>query len=239
MPSLKREEEYKINHQRYTTMKKSFKTAFWMAMIPSAGVWLILTLYYFIRTLAMLAGGTAFMGQIIMNYANGTNEKSDLAVEMPYLYLAFLLVIGLLTFGAYFFKARKPFYVIIAIYAAGALYGLIALIMGSCGILTGLYFIAYGGYGIWLSDYILRLYKEKDYLSLQEGYPDFIIAIDEPRPMANTSGLHYKRSEYLKRLQKEKKENPDTASEAQNWEMEELPLDAQLPKGNRKIDNMM
>ncbi len=239
MPSLKREEEYKINHQRYTTMQKSFKTAFWLAIIPSAGVWLILTLYYFIRTLAMLAGGSAFMGQIIMNYANDTNEKSDLAVEMPYLYLAFLLVIGLLTFGAYFFKARKPFYVTIAIYAAGALYGLIALIMGSCGILTGLYFIAYGGYGIWLSDYILRLHKENDYLSLQEGYPDFIIAIDEPRPMANTSGLHYKKSEYLKRVQKEKKENPDTVSETQDWEMEELPLDAQLPKGNRKIDNMM
>lgn len=239
MPSLKREEEYKINQQRCIAMKKSFKTAFWMAMIPSAGIWLILMLYYFIRALALLSGATMIIGQMYANQITGENETTGLEYNQPHLYMAFLLVIGLLTFGAYFFKARKPFYVTIAIYAAGALYGLIALIMGSCGILTGLYFIAYGGYGIWLSDYILRLYKEKDYLSLQEGYPDFIIAIDEPRPMANTSGLHYKRSEYLKRLQKEKKENPDTASEAQNWEMEELPLDAKLPKGNRKIDNMM
>ncbi|MBQ8786842.1 MAG: hypothetical protein IJZ61_04310 [Oscillospiraceae bacterium] len=239
MPSLKREEEYQINHQRYSDMKKGFKTSLLMALIPSAGVWLALTLYYFIRTLAMLAGGSAFFGQMILNYANGTNEKSDLAVEIPYLYMAFLIVIAILTFISIFFKKKQPIYPTFALYGAGALYGLISLIMGSCGILTGLYFIAYGGYGIWISDYILRLFKEKDYLSKQEGYPDFIVAIDEPRPMANTSGLHYNKSEYIKRQQKEKKEKGETSSEEQSWEMEDLPLDAELPKGTRKIDNMM
>ena len=239
MPSLKREEEYAINKKRYDDMQKSFKTVFWMIMIPTAGVLLLLALYYFIRILAMLAGGNAFFAQVILNYANDTNERSDLAVDIPYLYFAFLFVLSLLIFLSYFLKKRHPIYVTFGVYAAGAIYGLVGLISGNLEFLMGLYLIAYGGYGIWISDYILRLYKEKDYLSLQEGYPDFIIAIDEPRPMANTSGLHYKRSEYLKRLQKEKKENPDTASEAQNWEMEELPLDAKLPKGNRKIDNMM
>lgn len=239
MSSLKREEEYKINHQRYIEMKNGFKTSLIMSLIPSAGVWLVLTLYYFIRTLAMLVGGGAFFGQMIMNYANGTDEKSDLAVEVPYLYMAFLLVIALLTFISIFFKKKQPIYPTFLLYGAGALYGLIALITGSCGILTGLYFIAYGGFGIWISDYILRLYKEKDYLSKQEGYPDFIVVIDEPRPMANTSGLHYSKSEYLKRKQKEKKENPEAESEAPNWEMEDLSLDAELPKGTRKIDNMM
>ena len=105
MPSLKREEEYKINHQRYSDMKKGFKTSLLMALIPSAGVWLVLTLYYFIRTLAMLAGGSAFFGQIILNYANGTNEKSDLAVEIPYLYMAFLIVVAILT--SFQFSLRK------------------------------------------------------------------------------------------------------------------------------------
>lgn len=238
MPSLKREEEYKINKQRYDSMQKSFKISFLMAMIPSAGVWIVLLLWNFIRTLAMLAGGTAFFSQVILNYANGTDKKSDLYFEIPYLLMTYLFIIGLLTFLSFFFKNRKPLYVLYAIFGAGAVCGLVGIISGDCGILEGLLHIAYGGYGIWLTDYIIRLYKEKDYLSKQEGYPHFIIAIDEPRPMANTSGLYYKKSEYIKRKQKEKKESGE-AAEAQNWEMEDLPLDAQLPKGNRKIDNMM
>ncbi|MBR4096622.1 MAG: hypothetical protein IKK42_04870 [Oscillospiraceae bacterium] len=238
MPSLKREEEYIINKKRYDTMQKDFKKTFLMAMIPSAGVWIVLLLWNFIRTLAMLAGGGAFFAQVILNYANGTDKKSDLYFEIPYLLMTYLFVIGLLTCLSSFFKNRKPMYALYAIYGAGAICGLVGIITGDCTLPEGLIHIAYGGYGIWLTDYILRLYKEKDYLSLQDGYPNFIIAIDEPRPMANTSGLYYKKSEYIKRQQKEKKESGEV-SEEQNWEMEDLPLDAQLPKGNRKIDNMM
>ncbi len=238
MPSLKREEEYTINKKRYDTMQKDFKKTFLMAMIPSAGVWIVLLLWNFIRTLAMLAGGSAFFAQVILNYANGTDKKSDLYFEIPYLLMTYLFVIGLLTFLSSFFKNRKPMYALYAIYGAGAICGLVGIITGDCTLPEGLIHIAYGGYGIWLTDYILRLYKEKDYLSKQEGYPNFIIAIDEPRPMANTSGLYYKKSEYIKRQQKEKKESGEVPEE-QNWEMEDLPLDAQLPKGTRKIDNMM
>lgn len=236
MPSLKREDEYEINKKRYDTMKKNMKCTMLMGMIPSAGVWLILQIINFFRVFAMLAGGSFFFGQIILNYANGTNEKSDLHVDVPYLLMTYLFVISLLTFLSFIFKNRKPLYAVILVYAAGAVYGLVGLISGNCEIFDGLLNIAYGGYGIWLSDYILRLYKENDYLSMQEGYPNFIIAIDEPRPMANTSGLYYKKSEYIKRQQKEKK---DTSEEKPSWEMEDLPLDAELPKGNRKIDNMM
>ncbi len=239
MPSLKREEEYKVNKKRYDDMKKSFRTSFLLSMLPSAGVWLALMLYYFIRALALLAGASMIIGQKYANEITGRNDKTGLGYEQPHLYMLFLFAIGLLTFISFFFKKKQPIYVTIVFYAAGALYGLIALIMGRCGILTGLYFIAYGGYGIWISDYILRLFQEKEYLSKQEGYPDFNPIIDEPHAMANTSGLYYKHSEYLKRQQKEKKKKGETASETQNWEMDELPLDAQLPKGNRKIDNMM
>lgn len=239
MPSLKREEEYKINKKRYDDMKKSFKTAFFMAMIPSAGVWLALMLYYFIRGLALLAGASMVVGQMYANQITGRDDKTGLGYEQPHLYMVFLFAIALLTFISFFFKKKQPLYASFALYGAGALYGLVALVMGNCGILVGLYFIAYGGFGIWISDFILRLYKEKDYLSKQEGYPDFNPIIDEPHAMANTSGLYYKQSEYLKRQQKEKKEKGETASEPQSWEMEDLPLDAELPKGNRKIDNMM
>jgi len=239
MPSLKREEKYKINLQRYTAMQKGFKTSFLIAIIPSAGVWLVLMLYYFIRALALLAGANMVIGQMFANQLTGRDDKTGLGYEQPHLYMTFLFAIGLLIFVSFFLKNRKPLYATFVLYGAGALYGLISLIMGSLELIEGMYFIAYGGFGIWITDYILRLYKEKDYLSKQEGYPDFIIAIDEPRPMANTSGLYYKHSEYLKRQQKEKKESGEADSEAQSWEMEDLALDAELPKGNRKIDNMM
>ncbi|MBQ7980861.1 MAG: hypothetical protein IJ305_04550 [Oscillospiraceae bacterium] len=238
MPSLKREEEYIANKRRYDTLKKNMKSTMLMGLLPSAGVWLALMLYYFIRALALLAGASMVIGQMLANMLTGRNDKTGLGYEQPHLYMVFLFAIGLLIFLSFFFKNRKPLYATFALYGAGALYGLIGLVTGNCGILVGLYFIAYGGYGIWLSDYILRLYKEQDYLALQEGYPDFLIAINEPRPMANTSGLYYSKSEHIKRQQKEKKESGE-APEEQNWEMEDLPLDAQLPKGNRKIDNMM
>lgn len=239
MPSLKREEEYTINKNRYEAMQKDFKKSFLIAMIPSAGVWVVLMLYYFIRALALLAGANMVIGQMFANQITGRDDKTGLGYEQPYLYMTFLFVIALLIGISFFLKKKQPLYATFALYGAGAVYGLIALISGSLDFIEGMYFIAYGGFGIWITDYILRLYKEKDYLSKQEGYPDFIIAIDEPRPMANTSGLYYKQSEYLKRQQKEKKESGEAGSEAPGWEMEDLPLDAQLPKGNRKIDNMM
>lgn len=238
MPSLKREEEYTINKKRYNTMRKNFRKSFLIAMLPSAGVWLVLMLYYFIRALALLAGANMVIGQMFANQITGRDDKTGLGYEQPHLYMTFLFTIALLLGISFFFKNKKPVYATFVLYGAGAVYGLVALIMGKCDVVEGLYFIVYGFLGAWISDYILRLYKEKDYLSKQEGYPDFIIAIDEPRPMANTSGLYYKKSEYIKRQQKEKKENGE-ASEAQSWEMEDLPLDAELPKGNRKIDNMM
>lgn len=238
MPSLKREEEYTINKKRYDTMQRDFKKSFLIAMIPSAGVWLVLMLYYFIRALALLAGANMIIGQKLANELTGRNDKTGLGYDQPHLYMVFLFVIALLIGISFFLKKKQPLYATFVLYGAGAIYGLIALIMGSLDFIEGMYFIAYGGFGIWITDYILRLYKEKDYLSKQEGYPDFIIAIDEPRPMANTSGLYYKQSEYLKRQQKEKKESGE-APEEQNWEMEDLPLDAELPKGTRKIDNMM
>ena len=239
MPSLKREEEYKINQERYSSMKKSLKISFLMAIIPSAGVWVSLMLFIFIKTLAMLAGGNAFFAEVILNAANDTNNRSDLAVDIPYLLLTYLFIIALLTFVSFTFKKRKPLYVLYAVYGIGAICGLVGIISGECDLFEGMVHIAYGGYGIWLTDFIIRLYKEDDYLALQEGYPDFIVAIDEPRPMANTNGMYYKQSEYIKRQRKEQGENAEAAENKPDWEMDELTLDAQLPKGNRKIDNMM
>lgn len=239
MASKKRQEEFYTNHERYALLQKHFKFSFWASLIPSGGVFIIMTIYYMIRGLVLLAGASMIVGQKLANDITGETTKTGLGYTVPYLFMAFLFFIALLSFLGFFFKVKKPYYAVLGLHIAGAAYGLLGMIFNWCGVLMGLYLLAYGGFGIWLCDFIFRLYKEQNYLSLQEGYPDFIVVINEPRPMANTSGLHYKQSEYLKRQQKEKKEKGETASEAQNFEMDELTVDTELPKGTRKIDNMM
>lgn len=244
MASLKREEEFRINHKRYKDLMKHFHVAFWLAIIPSATVFLVLAVIYAIRGLALLAGADLVLAQKILNEELGTNDSSGLTFNTPYLYMFFLFSIAVLSFIAFFFKLRKPHKFIFCIYAAGALFGLAGLFTGrfdgAWGIVKGLYLLIYGMYGMWLQDYIIRLHKELDELSLKEGYPDFIEVINEPRPMANTSGLHYYQSEFLKRQQKEKKEDPDSEQAAPaSYEMDELSMETQLPKSSRKIDSMM
>ena len=239
MASLKREEEFRINHERYAKVKKHFTIAFWAAMIPSGIVFVLLAIYYAIRGLALLAGAEMFWGQKIINDELGTNDTTGLTFSTPYLYMFFLFLIGAASFIAFYFKLRKPHKFVFIVYAVGAVYGLAGMLLNWCGLLMGMYLIVYGIYGMWLQDFILRLHKELDYLALQEGYPDFIVALNEPRPMVNTSGLHYNQSEFLKRQQKEKKENGEEAAMPSMAEMDDLTIDTPLPKGSRKIDNMM
>ncbi len=244
MASLKREEEFRINHQKYKDLIKRFHFAFWLAVIPSGATFIILAGYYGLRGLALLSGADLVLAQKILNDELGTNDSSGLTFNTPYLYMLFLFSIAVLSFVAFFFKLRKPHKFIFCIYAAGALFGLIGLFTGNFegtwGIVKGLYLLIYGMYGMWLQDYIIRLHKELDELSLKEGFPDFIVVINEPRPMANTSGLYYHQSEFLKRQQKEKKENGAESDEGPSAAaMEELTIDTPIPKSSRKIDSMM
>ncbi len=240
MASLKREEEFRINHQKYKNLMKHFHAAFWLAVIPSGVVFVIMTLYYGLRGLALLSGADLVLVQKIINDELGTNDSSGLTFSVPYLYMFFLFAIAALSFIAFFFKMRKPHKYIFCIYAAGTLTGFFGMIFGKMSVLFGLYLVLYGIYGMWLQDYILRLHKDLDELALKDGFPDFIEAINEPHPMANTSGLHYHRSEFLKREQRNKKENGADADAASPvTAMEELTMDTPIPKSSRKIDSMM
>ncbi|MCM1024343.1 MAG: hypothetical protein NC395_09850 [Prevotella sp.] len=253
----KREELFKINHYRYKKLQRHFKISFWAGLIPSAGVFAVIAVINFIRTLAMLAGAGAIVAQIILNAAFDTNDTSGLVFKVPYAYMTYLFLIAAITAAAFVFKARKPHTVLFVIYAAGALFGLIGMFTGAVGTLFGMYLLVYGCYGMWLEDFTRRLYKELDYLSLQDGYPDFIEAINEPKAMANSLGLRYHQSEYQKRIRKEAKalKEAKSAEAAKNGgdtenllspaetsppaEMEELSLDAPPPKSSRKIDSML
>lgn len=239
----KREEEFYKNHERYKNVQKHFKFAFWAGMLPSAAVWVALTLVYAIRGLAMLAGAELVLVQKILNDEMGTNESSGLPFKTPYAYLTFLFVIALLTFITFFFNKKKPHLILFLLYAGGAVFGLIGMFTGAVKTLFGLYLLAYGCYGMWLEDFVRRLHKELDYLSLQDGYPDFMQVINEPKSMSNTSGLTRRRSEYRKRLRQDggeiEKPLPILTEQETSSEMEELSIDSPPPKGSRKIDNMM
>lgn len=240
--SSKRDELFKANHYRYKKLQKHFKFSFWAGIIPSGAVFTILAIVYAIRGLAMLAGGSLVMAQKILNEELGTNESTGLGFTTPYAYLTYLLVIAAITAIAFFFKKRKLTLPLFLLYAGGAVFGLIGMFTGAVGTLFGMYLLAYGCYGMWLEDFTRRLYKELDYLSLQEGYPDFIEMINEPKAMANSLGLRYHQSEYQKRLRKEAKENGNASENPetpQSFEMDELSVDAPPPKGTRKIDNML
>ena len=235
MASTKREMEYDNNRRHYKEIQSGFKFGFWSAVIPSGAVLIGLTAYYFIRGLAILAGATMVIGQYYANQIAGTDDRAGLGYTVDYGLLVYVFAVALIAVLAFVLKKRSFNKLLIPIFIAGILYGLYGLITGSFNVVKGLYLFALGSYGTWLEFYILRLHKELDVLSLKEGFPDFIIALNEPKTMANTSGLTYKASEFKKRQRKEEgyeKMSNDAA-------MDELTLDTELPKGNRKIDNMM
>lgn len=244
MALSKREEEFLKNHNRYKNLQRHFKFAFWAGILPSAAVWAVMTVVYAIKAIAGFIGMPVALAESIVRKEmddgiGGVVER----INVPYAHMVFLLVIAALTFIASFFKKKKLNFVLFLLYAMGAVFGLIGMSTGAVSVPFGLYLLAYGCYGMWLEDFVRRLYKEQDYLSLQDGYPNFITLINEPKSMSNTSGLSRSRSEYQKRLRKDggeiEKPLPIQTEQETSTEMEELSIDSPPPKGSRKIDNML
>lgn len=243
MPSVKKEREFDANRQRYQDAKKGLKTSFIIsALIPAAGV-VLLGVYYFIKALAGLVGSTMIWGEYYVREAmedgaSASPATAKLMYEYPYAFMAFLLLTAGFAVAGYATRKRGWNITLLIFYIIGGLVGIIRLIIGDIGIGIGLYLVICGALGIWVELYILGIHKEIDYLSLQEGFPDFIIAMHEPKTMANTITLNRKNNEYRKIQQKESREGKAETG-APSYEMEELTIDAELPKSNRKIDNML
>lgn len=248
--SSKRDELFKINHYRYKKLQKHFKFSFWAGIIPSGAAFAFMTLHYaFLAVLKIIGSAAGFADRMLRNIMTGeVIEKQANPMVVPYLFIGYLFAVAAITAAAHIFKARKPHYVLFCLYAAGTVGSLIGMFTGSFTVPFGLYALAYSCYGMWLEDFVRRLYKELDYLSLQDGYPDFIEAINEPKAMSNSLGLRYHQSEYQKRLRKEAKEAaksgetlPDTDEKAlpPPTEMDGLSIDSPPPKGTRKIDSML
>lgn len=241
MASTKREQEYEANRRHYKEVQSGFKFSIISGLVSTGIAFAGMTVYYFIRMLAMVAGSSLMFGQALANVVTGEQKTTGLEYTVDYGLWIYLGVTVIFFAIAHFFKKRSINKLLFVIFILGALYGLVGMFTGSCGVLKGLYLLASGIYGTWLQSYVLRLNKEMDHLALQEGFPDFIPALAEPKTMANTIGLTSKKSEFIMRQRREQKENgeevPSPAPES--MEMEELTIDTPLPKSSRKIDNMM
>lgn len=240
MASAKREMEFEANRIRYREVQSGFRFSIRAALISTGAALVCMTIYYIIRTFAMMVGSTMVMGQAFANILTGEQKTTGLEFSVDYGMWAYLAFTTGLAAAAYIFKKRWINKLLIVVFAIGGLYGIIGMVLGRVAILKGVYLFASGIFGVWLNSYVLGLHKELDHLALQEGFPDFIPALAEPKTMANTIGLTSKKSEFLLRQRKEKKENGETeASAVPDWGMDELTLDTPLPKSERKIDNMM
>lgn len=243
MASAKIEYELEVNRGRMTNIRKSMKFGFLASVIASGAVFLVMGIYYFIKALAGMAGSTMMWGEYLVQRELMDGDVSSDVInkyvyEYPYGFMAYILLLAILAVASYVSKKRGYNIAMLIFYGLGCLYGLFGLFAGICGTAMGVYLLAGGAFGVWLESFVLGLYKELDYLSLQDGYPDFIPLLTEPQSMSNTTGLTYKQSEYRKNSLKEQKKKNEYVS-AGSAEMEELTIDTELPKGNRKIDNMM
>ncbi|MDE6595050.1 MAG: hypothetical protein K2K44_03470 [Oscillospiraceae bacterium] len=240
MASAKIEYELEVNRGRMRNIRKSLKFGFLASVIASGAVFLVMGIYYFIKALAGMAGASLLVGELfVKEYLGGeTPAANNLMYKYPYGFMAYILLLAILAVASYVTKKRGYNIAMLIFYGLGCLYGLFGLYSGSCGTAMGVYLLAGGALGVWLESFLLGVYKELDYLSLQDGYPDFIPLLTEPQSMSNTTGLTLKQSEYRKNSLKEQKRKNEYVS-AGSAEMDELTIDTELPKGNRKIDNMM
>lgn len=240
MASAKMEYELEVNRGRIKNVRKSLKFGFLVSVIASGAVFLVMGIYYFIRALAGMAGASLLVGEAyVQEYLGGdTPAANNLVYEYPYGFMAYILLLAGLAAASYVTKKRGYNIAMLIFYGLGCLYGICGLFLDACGTAMGLYLFIGGGLGVWLESFLLGVYKELDYLSLQDGYPDFISLLTEPQSMSNTTGLTVKQSEYRKNSLKEQKRKNEYIS-AGSAEMDELTIDTELPKGNRKIDNMM
>lgn len=216
MASTFRERKFEEYRNRMFNAKNRLKTGTFLLLLPSAGLWIVLFIYHIIKGFALLAGGHAFFGQMILNYATGSNEESPLSYETYWGLMFYVFIIAMLSFLTRSFK-KKGFCLVLAIIFAGTfIYGFFTIYFKMLPLWQSITLMASSLYGFWCNDIVIRQFKEFDFLSKQEGYPDFIDLIGEPVPIANTRGVYLRQYEKLKEQSEKRKKNrtPDDLNDS-------------------------
>ena len=182
-------------------------------MIPFGGLWLGLTIYYFFKGLALLAGANMVIGQLWANEITGRNDPIPLTYKTPYLLMFYLFVIFILAAISRGFRKKGINYALEVIFVASFIYGFVCIFYSIMPVHYSVLLMAASIYGFWVCDITLRQYKELEFLSKQEGYPDFVDLIGEPVPMANTRGVYMRQYELLKEQAKKRTEARNAAGE--------------------------
>lgn len=198
MASEKRERLFEDYRNRMKAANSSFKKATLFIILASLGPWLVMTIIFFFKGLALLAGAGMMFGQMIMNYATGGNEELPLQFDVPYLLMFFLFVVGVLTLTMRGFKIKWIKTFLTVVFIGTFIYGIISIWQGSIKLVYSILLMAGALACFWCCDIIGRCFKEWKFLSAQEGYPDFIDLVGEPVPMANTRGVYLRQYEILK-----------------------------------------
>ena len=213
MASARRERLFEEYRNRLCAAKSKLNKCFMAMMIPFGGLWLGLMLYYFFKGLAMMAGAGMYFGQIIENYAKSRNDPLPFAYKTPYLLLLYLFGIFILSAISRGFRKKGINYALEVIFVASFVYGFVCIFYSIMPVHYSVLLMAASIYGFWVCDITLRQYKELEFLSKQEGYPDFVDLVGEPVPMANTRGVYMRQYELLKEQAKKRTEARNAAGE--------------------------
>lgn len=198
MASIRRERLFEEYSKRKFNADRNLLRTFIMTGATAGGLYIILNVYYFIRCLALLAGGNFYFAQLILNKATGSNDPLPLMYKVPYLFMFYLFLIASFSGISFAFKKKIFIWFNLIVYAVSFLYSIVSIYNSSMSITYSVLLMAYSIYGLWVSDITLRQFKELKFLSKQDGYPDFIEIMGAPEPIANTRGVYLRQYQELK-----------------------------------------
>gem|GEM_PF-3180940 len=201
------------NAEKIAAVKKTFRFLAIIGFIPSGGAWLAFCVYYFFMSLAFLGPGLGIaLGEMLVLTESGQTVDDNPAIFFTYHYffMTYLFVTAILGLLSTAFKIRQANSVLAFIYVCTAMYGFISLAAGLESFYFTLYLIIYGLFGIFMVSKTLNQFDDLKALSQEEGYPDFIINIDQPRSIVNTRGiLSEEYEEHFKPKEQERKKVND------------------------------
>lgn len=198
MASIRRERLFEELRTRKMNANRNKKAAFLGLTVPFGILWLTLATIYFIKGLALLAGSSMAIGQMLANMVNGRSDPIPGTYKYPYLLMFCLFVVILLTSIGVGFKKRKVILALSIFFVAAFIFGVLSINFKFVSLPYAIAIMLASIYGFWCCDFLHRYFIEMDFLSKQPGYPDFLDIFDEPMPIANTRGIYRRQYDELK-----------------------------------------
>ncbi len=201
MPSAKREYKYEQNRNELNNINKTFKFAMIIGLISTFGVWLFLLFFYLFRSVSLF-----FEINFIRALMNGLESEFKGTVSVPYFLMFYLFVSGSIILTGTLFRIKNLYIFLRAAVICAVIYSVISAFSGLDSIIFEILLFLHSLFLFWVVDITLRQYKALERLSLEEGFPDFIVIIDEPHAIPNTRGIYYRQYIHIREQNKLKKQ---------------------------------